>query len=105
MVFGIIFASLLARSMFFLFYRLKSTWYIFSRAKEESDAIAKNFKQKTPETISEEDLLTFNLRNEFQLLRSQCPILYCVVAGAMGLGQNQLEVINIINIILDCICD
>ena len=69
---------------------------------EESAAIAKNFKQKTPATISEEDLLTFNLRNELQLLRCQCPLLYGVLAGSMGLREDQLEVINIIQ---SCICE
>ena len=73
----------------------------FSRAKEESDAMAKNFKQKTPETISEEDLLSFNLRDEFQLLRSECPLLYRVLAGAMGLREDQLEVINIIPTVIE----
>ena len=82
--------------------KISCTWHIFLRAMEESAAMAKKFKQKTPATISEEDLLAFNLRNEFQLLCSQCPLLYGVLAGAMGPGEDQLEVINIIQ---SYICD
>ena len=69
-----------------------SPFHSFPRALEESATLAKKFKQKTPESITEDDLLAFNLRDEFHHLRKQSPLLYHVLAGSMGLGKDQLQV-------------
>ena len=45
-----------------------------------------------PETITREDLLDFDMLAEFKILREHAPLLYHVVAGAMGLEGDQLEV-------------
>ena len=62
------------------------------RALEESDALSKNFKQPLPETITSEELFGFNMRDEFELLRVNSPVLFSVVTGAMGLGGKESEV-------------
>ena len=62
------------------------------RALLESDSFAKNFKQPLPETISNEDLLQYNIREEFDVLGCNSPLLFHVVSGAMGLDQKQCEV-------------
>ena len=62
------------------------------RSLKESSDFAKNFKQKLPANISEEDLLNFSVRQEYDLLRAQCPLLFHVVTGAMGLTVGELEV-------------
>ena len=58
----------------------------------ESTAFCKHFKQPLPETITSEELLGFNLREEFAVLKANCPVLFSVVSGAMGLGERQAEV-------------
>ena len=45
-----------------------------------------------PETITREDLLNFDMLAEFKILRKHAPLLYHVVAGAMGLEEDQLKV-------------
>ena len=62
------------------------------RASEESTALAKNFKQPTPHSLTREDLMNFKLRDEFETLRSNCPLQYHVVCGALELGEDQLQV-------------
>ena len=62
------------------------------RSLKESSNFAKNFKQKLPANISEEDLLNFSVRQEYDILRVQCPLLFHVVTGAMGLTVGELEV-------------
>ena len=37
--------------------------------------------------------MQFNLRDEFKTLKSNCPLLYHVVCGALELGEDQLEVV------------
>ena len=71
------------------FYHLK---YILK--KKESSNFAKQFKQKLPANISEEDLLNFSVRQEYDILRVQCPLLFHVVTGAMGLTEGELEVLK-----------
>ena len=66
---------------------------------EQSDSLAKNFKQKTPESISEEDLLSFSLRDVFEQQRTQCQLLYHVLCGSMGLGEKQLKVTGSLKLI------
>ena len=63
-----------------------------SRAMEESARFTKTFKQPTPESITPDELLQFNLRAEFDALKHNCPLLFHVVSGAMGLSQSQSEV-------------
>ena len=62
------------------------------RASEESKALARNFKQPTPQSITKEEVLNFKLRDEFETLRSNCSLLYHVICGGLELGQDQLEV-------------
>ena len=64
----------------------------YYRASEESKDLAKNFKQPTPQSITKEEVMNFKLRDEFQTLRSNCPLLYHVVCGALELGEDKLEV-------------
>lgn len=64
----------------------------FSRALTETATFAHNFKQKLPGSVTEEDLLSFNMRQEFDILRTQCPVLFNAVCGAMGLDKGDLEV-------------
>ena len=66
---------------------------IINRALEEAANLSRSHKQKLPESISREDLMSFNLLSEFDVLRSEAPMLYNVVAGAMGLHERQLQVI------------
>ena len=68
--------------------RLQSCW----RALEESAELARSHKQKLPETIEREDLLSYDMMVEFEVLRSRAPLLYNVVVGAMGLKKDQLKV-------------
>lgn len=65
-----------------------------SRALKETANFAHRFKQKQPGAVTEEDLLAFNMREEFDLLRTHCPLLFNAVCGAMGLGEGELEVIK-----------
>ena len=53
---------------------------------------AKAFKQPSPESITPDELLQFNLRAEFDVLQQNCPLLFHVVSGAMGLNQEQSQV-------------
>ena len=62
------------------------------RALKETESFAKAHKQKNSDTVTSEDLLNFNMRNEFDLIRSQCPLLHNVVSGAMGVSKADLEV-------------
>ena len=64
----------------------------YCRALAESKEFCKNFKQPLPETITSEELLGFNMREEFEVLKANCPLLFSVVSGAMGLGEGQSEV-------------
>ena len=64
----------------------------YCRALAESKAFCKMFKQPLPETITPEELLGFNMKEEFRVLKANCPFLFSVVSGAMGLGQRQAEV-------------
>ena len=64
----------------------------FCRATAESSHFSKNFKQPLPENITHEELLQFNIRREFDVLKRHCPLLFHVVSGAMGLDQMQCEV-------------
>ena len=66
----------------------------YFRASQESSALAKNFKQPTPQSITKKEVMNFKLRDEFETLRSNCPLLYHVVCGALELGEDQLEVIT-----------
>ena len=63
------------------------------RALDEAETLAETHKQKLPESLEKDDLLSFNMLAEFDVLRSHAPLLYHVVAGAMNLKQNQLQVI------------
>ena len=45
----------------------------WSTMREKQD-VAQRFKQKLPATVTEEDLLSFNMRQEFDLLRTHCPV-------------------------------
>ena len=49
----------------------------------EAAKLAKSHKQKLPENISMEELLNFNLKAEFDILRDGAPMLYHVVSGAI----------------------
>lgn len=65
-----------------------------SRALTETANFAQKFKQQLPGTVTEEDLLSFDMRREFDLLRTHCPLLFNVVSGAMGLGEGELKVVK-----------
>ena len=62
------------------------------RAAEESKTLAKNFKQPTPESITQDEFMNFSLQTEFDTMRSNCPLFYHVICGALELGEDQLEV-------------
>ena len=68
---------------------------VYTRALTEAAKLAKSHRQKLPENISMEELLHFNLKAEFDILRDGAPMLYHVVSGAMGLKKGKLKVIVI----------
>ena len=47
-----------------------------------------------PETITAEDLLGFKLSDQFAQIKTACPLQYHVVAGAIGLAEDKLEVLE-----------
>ena len=67
----------------------------YFRASKESTALAKNFKQPTPQSITKEEVMNFKLQDEFETLRVNCPLLYHVVCGALELGEDKLEVTHL----------
>ena len=56
--------------------------------------LAKNHKQPLPETITAEDLLGFKLSDQFAQIKTACPLQFHVVAGAIGLAEDKLEVLE-----------
>ena len=54
--------------------------------------MAKKFKQPQPETITPEEVVSFDMRQEFQVLKDNCPLLFHCVTGAMELGRDQAKV-------------
>ena len=47
-----------------------------------------------PETITAEDLLGFKLSDQFAQIKTTCPLQFHVVAGAIGLAEDKLEVLE-----------
>ena len=55
--------------------------------------LAKNHKQPLPETVTAEDLLKFKLSDQFAQIKTNCPLQFHVIAGAIGLAEDKLEVL------------
>ena len=62
------------------------------RARAESAYLAKHFTQKGPSTVTEQDLVSYNIRDEFLILKNNAPLLMHAVAGSMNLRNADLEV-------------
>jgi hypothetical protein len=65
--------------------------FIF-RARAESNSLPSLFKQKLPSNVTEEDIMSFDMRKEFRELRVHTPLLMHTVAGSMNITNTELKV-------------
>ena len=73
---------------------LQASIYIY-RARLESTSVAQLHKQKLPSSVTEEDVLSFDMEQEYREVKSIAPLLTYTVAGSLNLKVADLQVIPV----------
>ena len=73
---------------------MQASIYIY-RARLESTSVAQLHKQKLPSSVTEEDVLSFDMEQEYREVKSIAPLLTYTVAGSLNLKVADLQVIPV----------